>query len=40
MKKIQGLWIGGGAGISYSLLQNPKKTPNMKTKYGHNQRGY
>ena len=40
MKKIQGLWRGEGeAGILHSLLQNPKKTPNMKIKYGHKQRG-
>ena len=41
MKKIQGLWRGEGeAGILHSLLQNPKKTPNMKIKYGHKQRRY
>ena len=41
MKKIQGLWRGEvGAGISHSLLQNPKKTPNIKIICGHKQRGY
>ena len=40
MKKIQGLWRGRGSGNIVLFTSKPKKTPNMKTKYGHKQTGY
>ena len=39
MKKIQGLWRGVGSGNIILFTSKPEKTPNMKIKYGHKQRG-
>ena len=41
MKKIQGLWRGRGRSGNIALITSkPEKTPNMKIKYRHKQRGY